>query len=252
MYIGHHRASRIEEVDGFERLGSETSPFTLRGGDEKTERAEEIHRTRPPDEQREDESSNEPLELAVDVWEKRLRTLDFPRTDTVPHEELLERAESMADVAKDNLFLDSIERDADIDERGKLGVFKPATAEIELDALSGGFLACRTGPVLAHEVGHAFHVGISKANQRAGFDSGTDAVFETEEQRRQAIEISERMRGTISRESEEARDYRLEDEELFADVFASYVIEPNAARRTGPKAVARVESYVSEYVPDRA
>lgn len=248
MYIAHHLPSKIVTVGSFEQLGSRTSPFTVRGGEEDKERARAVHTSRPPSEQTADESSNEPIELEVAVWEDEVDALDFPATDTIPHEELLNRAESVAEAAREQLFLDSIERDADFDEEGVLGQFKPPVRRIELDTLSDSFLACRTAPVLAHEVGHAFHVGVSKSNERPGFDSGTDSVFETEDQRQDAIDISERMRGTIPRRDGAARSYRLEEEELFADVFASYVIEPEAARRTGPEAVAWVESYLSGHL----
>lgn len=248
MYISYHRSSKIREVDGFEQLGSKTSPFTIRAGEEKKARAEDVHTSRPPEEQEEDESSNEPIELEIDSWEEDIAALDFPETDTIPQSELLSRAETAADEAKENLFLDSIERDVDFDEEGKLGVFKPPLRKIELDTLDDNFPACWTGPVLAHEVGHAFHIGVSRGNEQAGFESGTDSIFETEGQRQDAIDISERMRGTIPQNNEEARNYRLEEEELFADVFSSFIIEPEAARRTGPEAVGRVESYLSGHL----
>lgn len=249
MFISCHRSSRIAEVDGFERLGSKTSPFTIRAGEEMKEEAEEIHSSRPQEEQEEDESSNEPIELDLGDWEDDIDALDFPETDTIPHEELLNRAEAAEEAANGNLFVNTIVRDADFDERGKLGHFLPPSRKIELDTLSDSFPACRTASVLAHELGHAFHIGVSRKNETPGFVSGTDSVFKTEDQRQDAIAISERMRGNIPDNDEEARDYRLEEEELVADVFASFIIEPQAARRVGPQAVARVESYLSGYLP---
>lgn len=249
MYIEYHRSSRIVEIEGFEQLGSKTSPFTVRAGDEKKARAGEIHFSRPEAEQREDESSNEPIELDVEAWAADFDTLDFPETDTIPHDELLARAEAVAKAAKENVFLNTIVKDADFSEQGKLGHFLPGPRKIELDPISDSFPACRMAPVLAHEIGHAFHIGVSRRNEKPGFESGTDSVFETEDQRQDAIAISERMRGDIPAFHEEARNYRLEEEELFADVFTSFIIEPEAARRTGPEAVARVESYLSGHLP---
>jgi hypothetical protein len=43
-------------------------------------------------------------------------------------------------------------------------------------------------------------------------------------------------------------DYRLGDEELFAAVFTSRIIEPTAARRNAPQAVARVEEIATATV----
>lgn len=249
MYLPHHRSSRVVEVEGFECLGSKTSPFTIRAGEEMKEAAEEIHTSRPQEAQEGDESSNEPIELDLNDWENDIDALDFPETDTIPHEELLNRAEVAEQAAKENLFVNTVVRDADFDERGKLGHFLPPSRKIELDPLSDSFPACRTGPVLAHELGHAFHIGVSRRNETPGFASETDSVFETEDQRRDAIAISERIRGKIPDNDEKARDYRLEEEELFADVFASFIIEPQAARRAGPQAVARVESYLSGHLP---
>jgi len=67
--------------------------------------------------------------------------------------------------------------------------------KIELDTLSDSSPACRTAPVLAHELGHAFHIGVSRRNETPGFVSEADSVFEMEDQRQDAIAISERMRG---------------------------------------------------------
>ncbi|WP_174264877.1 zinc metalloprotease [Halalkalicoccus jeotgali] len=249
MYISDHRCSRISEVEGFERLGSKTSPFTIRAGEEKKEEAEEIHTSRPQEEQEEDETSNEPIELDLGDWENDIDTLDFPETDTIPHKKLLNRAKNAEEEAKDNLFLNTVVRHTDFNEPGKLGHFLPPSRKIELDTLEDNFPAYQTAPVLAHEIGHAFHIGVSRSDEKPGFESGTDSVFETEAQRQDAIDISERMRGDIPDNNEEARDYRLEEEELFADVFASFIIEHEAARRAGPQAVARVESYLSGHLP---
>lgn len=53
------------------------------------EQAQETHTSRPQAEQEEDESSNEPIELAIEDWGEGIDALDFPETDTIPHEELL-------------------------------------------------------------------------------------------------------------------------------------------------------------------
>lgn len=244
MYVPYYRSSRVERVNGCRRLGSETSPFTVYAEDDKRATAAEIHNARPPAERAEDESGNEPIELELESWESKIGTRDFPEVDTVPHDELLNRAETARRAAEESLFVERVVRDASFDEQGKLGQFLPAVRRVELDTLEDSFPACRTAPVLAHELGHAFHVGISRRDEKAGFASGTDSVFETSDERDDAVAISERMRGTVPDDTA-ARSYRLETEELFADVFASYVLEPEAARRVGPAAVERVSSYVS-------
>lgn len=104
--------------------------------------------------------------------------------------------------------------------------------------------------VLAHETGHAFHVGVRRLNRKAGFDEEFEEVFETEEQQEHAIELSERLRGPIPDSPSGFRDYRLGESELFADVFASLIIEPEAARRVGPEAVGRVEGLLGSEIPN--
>lgn len=251
MYIAEDFESLVEELDdGFERLGSEGTPFTLRSGGEPLERAEEVHERRDPDDRREDERSNEPVTRDVPQWEANLWEFDFPFVDTIPSDELLGRAETAADEGRRLGFISAVDVDAEIADARVKGRFKPASKIIYVDADEEGFLGYRSGPTLAHEVGHAFHVGVSRLNDTGGFEERDEDVFRTEEQRRDAIAISERLRGPIPETSPDVRSYRLSAEELFADVFASLVIEPEAAHRVGPEAVGRVEGMVGELLPD--
>lgn len=74
----------------------------------------------------------------------------------------------------------------------------------------------------------------------AGFDRGCHAV-RTHRQREQAEVGSRRLYGPFHEVDEPFIDYRQGDEELFAAVFTSRVIEPEAARRTAPLATTRIE-----------
>ena len=73
-------------ADGFERLGSDDTPFTPRRGEEKRDRAATIHHQRDTDERMDDERSNEPISRDVSEWEQNLLAFDFPFVDTIPRE----------------------------------------------------------------------------------------------------------------------------------------------------------------------
>lgn len=251
MYVADASELLLEELDdGFERLGPEDTPFTLREGAKPREQAERIHRKREPDDRREDELSNEEVTRDIGTWADELRRLDFPFVDTVPSEELTARAWTVATEGRNLGFVSTVEVDADIGASRVKGRFYPGSRRVEVDADEAGFLGYSRGPTLAHEVGHAFHVGASRANEKAGFETGAEEVFETTEQRRDAIALSERLRGPIPESPSDVRSYRLEDEELFADVFASMAVEPEAARRCGPEAVGHVEGLLGELLPE--
>lgn len=251
MHVADTSESLVEELDdGFERLGPEDTPFTLRRGFERRRRAEAIHEERDRDDQRADESSNETITRNLETWERDLWTFDFPFVDTVPSEELAARAQAVAEAGRDLGFVDLLDTDAEIEASDVNGYFKPGSRVIAVDADDDDFLGYRTGPVLAHEVGHAFHVGVNRLNSKGGFEAETETVFETTEQRHDAIALSERLRGPIPESPSGVRSYRLREAELFADVFATMVVEPEAARRCGPEAVQRVTDLVGELLPD--
>jgi len=75
---------RVEHLeDGFERYGSEDSPFLLRGAAELRSEAANHHRNRDREERQRDEQSNEPVTRDIDEWRVRVDELDFPHVDTV-------------------------------------------------------------------------------------------------------------------------------------------------------------------------
>lgn len=253
MYIAENIESLLEELDdGFERLGSEDTPFTLREGGKLQKQAREVHSCRNSDDQQKDEQSNEEITRDLESWTDNLWEFDFPFVDTIPNEELLERAETVANEGQHLGFVSTVVVDAEIHEPRVKGRFKPGSKTIRIDTDDGDFLGYRSGATLAHEVGHAFHIGVSRLNTKGGFEDDTEEVFEMGEQRRDAIALSERLRGPIPDTPADIQSYRLKEEELFADVFASLVIEPEAAHRVGPEAVERVREMVGRFLPDTA
>ncbi|WP_152420313.1 hypothetical protein [Halococcus thailandensis] len=82
----------------------------------------------------------------------------------------------------------------------------------------------------------------------AGFEQGQQA-FRTRSQQEQAESLSLRLYGPFHEATGPFVDYRLGDEELFAAVFTSRIIEPTAARRNAPQAVDRIEEIVTATVP---
>lgn len=237
-------------ADGFKRIGDEDSPFLLRGGEESREQALQTHTNRDPDDQQRDEQSNEPLTRELATWEAQLRELDFPFVDTIPREEIRRRAEKAADDGVKLRFIRSINRNATIQDDGVIGRYRGGSRTILIDAIKTGYLKHEIGRILAHEVGHAFHAGVRALNEKPGYDGDFEVVFETDTQRTDAISISERMRGPIPDAISRFRSYRLQETELVADVFSSLVIEPEAARRTGPAAITRVEDMLGDILPE--
>lgn len=235
--------------DGFKRIGDEDSPFLLRGGEKLREQALQTHKNRDPDDQKRDEQSNEPVTRELATWETQLWKSDFPFVDTIPREEIRRRAEKAADDGVKLRFIQSINRNATIQEDGVIGSYRGGSRTILIDAIKTGYLKHEVGRILAHEVGHAFHAGVRALNEKPGHVNDFEVVFETETQRTDAISISERMRGPIPDSISGFRSYRLQETELVADVFSSMVIEPEAARRTGPEAVARVEEVLGDILP---
>ena len=250
MYLFQKSESFIRTVEGFEQLGDNPTPYTLRGGGENKSDAEAIHASRPDVDQQEDESSNEPLTLDVDAWEDDIWELDFPHVDTIPHSELLKRAIRVLEFAEQSGYVNESELDGGIDEENVMGYFDPVPKRVVVDTDSDDFLGARKGPTVAHELGHAFDIGIGQKSERAGFDETKESVFDTDGAREDAIRLSERLRGTIPEGEGEYSSYRLSEEELLADAFALMILEPKAAERVGPRAVACLKSYLSAVAED--
>jgi len=240
MVVRQYSRGQIWPIEhGFRRLGKMSSPFTLLGGDERSE-AEEIHSNRPKSEQEADESSNEPVTTDLDEWKTKLGELDYPNVDTVPHETLLRRAQKALSVGEEHGFVNTVDSQADIYDPKCKGEFKKVPKKIRVDTESDEFLGYRQGPVLAHETGHAFDVGVGNHGDLAGYEERKQEVFNTQTALQEARQISERLRGTIPNGVGDYASYRDGREELFADVFAAMVIEPEAAVRVAPEATSCV------------
>lgn len=234
---------RIEKLsDGFERYGEKDTPFLLRGGGEKRAKAEKIHQDRDSHSRRDDEKRNQPVTRDLKKWEENVNTFDFPHVDTIPHEKLEERAEKAFAAAQDAGLVKTIDSNADIEENGKFGRYLSGVKEIELDIEDPPLLACRRGPVLAHEVGHAVY---DKLKPDSGIEPGKK-IFKTNKERNEAKKIAQRLAGPFhSPDVSGLRDTKKTEAELFACVFASLCLEGEAAIREGPNAVSRVERLLS-------
>lgn len=236
-------ADRIEDRvqvldDGFVRLGDEDTPFTLRDGGESLAQAQRLHSERAVSEQRRDEESNEPLTRSVSRWREEMMRLDFPFVDTVPIDEQRRRANRVAELATDEGFVERIDRDVVFEDETVRGKYWRGVGLIELGTDPNDFLGFRAPVVLAHEVGHALYDAWSP-------DTGIEEqgpLFCTADERDQARTLSERLHGPMIQTDGPFVDYRAgSDEELAAAVFASRILEPQAAQRLGPDAVRRLE-----------
>lgn len=234
---------RIDDLDdGFTRLGDEDTPYTLIDGEEQREAAAVIHADRPSSDQEVDEKTNEPVTRDVDEWASNLWDLDFPFVDTIPHDEQFARAQQVADLAFYLGYLEAVTHGVEFSNPQRRGKFWQQPSEIETRADPDDFLGFRKGPALAHELGHAFYTGAGLDRE---FHDARSRVFETDQQEREARHLSVRLHGPFSDAPPGFMDERKHPTELFADVFAARVIEPEAARREGPAAVGRVESLLS-------
>ena len=232
-------------ADGFERLGTDDTPFTLRGGKEKRDQAATIHHQRDTDERMDDERSNEPISRNVSEWEQNLLSLDFPFVDTIPREAYLDRAWQAATAAQEQGLIEEVHCNVCFGDPNVHGKFWPGIAEIELAPERDYFPGYASGPTLAHEVSHSVYAAWTPD---AGFEHGQQAL-RTQSQQEQAESLSLRLYGPFHEAAGPFVDYRLGDEELFAAVFTSRIIEPTAARRNAPQAVDRVEEIATATVP---
>lgn len=232
--------------DNFERLGSNDTPFTLRGGTEKREQAKAIHQERSPEAQENDESSNEPITRSISDWEQDLSGLDFPHIDTIPHDTYFERAQETAITAQDHGLINEIQYDVPFSNEDIYGKFWPQVGKVEIAPDRDFFPGYAPGPTLAHEVSHSVY---AEWTPNGGFEDGQQ-VIKTRAQQEQAEMLSKRLYGPFSDTTGGLMDYRRGDDELFAAVFTSRVIEPRAARRTASQAIDRIEEIVASVAPD--
>lgn len=235
---------RIQKLDdGFERLGDQDTPFTLRNGGESLERAKARHSDRDASERKRDEESNEPVTRSLPEWRTDMMGLDFPFVDTISLAEQRARANRIATLAVEENFVEEINRDVEFRDKTFRGKYWRGVQLIEIGTDEGDFPGFREGIVLAHELGHAFYdawspdSGIEKASK----------LFTSEAEQTQARAISERLHGPFIETDGPFADYRAgSDEELAAAVFASRIIEPMAAQRIAPDAIRRLEEVFGE------
>lgn len=251
MYsFDRHFEAHVEALaDGFVRLGDRDTPFTLRDGVDKRKTAREIHQQRDRAERERDELRNDPVTRDLETWQNDLLARDFPRVDTIPHDTLEDRAIRAAEFAIDVDAVTEVSFGTAFDHAATYGQFLPGIAEIRVGTDEPGFLGYRSGPVLAHEVGHAFY---DAATPEPGYEDA-DAIFETDEEREEARRITERLHGPVEDPPVDGiESKRLSESELFAEVFASLVVEGDAAARVAPNASERVREFVTDNFDPRA
>lgn len=213
------------------------------------------HQERSERAQTADENYNAPIAPDYETWAENPDRYDLPGVDTIPQDERDARGQAAARKAKEAGLIDKIEETGlDGNMRGQFTTDDPrrvATGEeperkIQREPdLDDEYPVFQTGPVLAHEAGHAidFEVGIGERfGSQGDFFQGRDEDLESE-----AKTLTKRMRGSIS-PGEQA--YREDNRELIADAFASMAIEPRAAKREAPNLVQALQEEFVEYVDD--
>lgn len=238
---------RVEQLaDGFERLGDTDTPYTLRAGAAQRAEARHIHEQRSVSDQALDEQSNEPVTRDIDEWNEDIWACDFPGVDTIPAEIQRKRVEHIAAGAQKCGFVTTITHGVEFNDPNVRGRFWYGVKEIETRAEPTDFPGYRKEPALAHELGHAVYHGMMPS---LGYHETPQSLFDADTQRSEARSLSERLHGPISEPALPGiSNYRTDDEELFAEVFACRVIEPEAAQRIGPAAVDRVEELLDTHL----
>lgn len=234
----------IELTDGFIRLGGRDTPFTLQGGGDKRIEAAQFHQARDADIQERDELRNDPVTRDLDKWKDNPRQYDFPHVDTIRHEDLEHRATEAEQFVRDIDLISETRTGIDFNTDGLYGQYLPGIEVIEIGQDTFDFLGYRTGPVLAHEVGHVFYDAVTPD---AGHED-SNPIFETDQQQTEAKRISERLHGPIPEfDIDGISSSRMSESELFAEVFTSLVIEGEAADRIAPNASKRVRNTLIDH-----
>lgn len=241
----------IETLDnGFERLGPHNSPFTLQAAPtgplpEIQRRAESIYAERPLKQRRQEELRNEPITLDVEKWKNNIGEFDFPGVDTIPPALRQQRADAAAEIASSLYGIGPIQRGVDFADPDVRGRYWRGDGLIEIGTNEGDFPGWSAGVTLAHEVAHGID---EKINVEIGYASSRGGVFETERQREEASELSERLRGPIvETDIPGAKNYRKHPTEKAADVIAAMIIEPERAREIAPAVTSRVDDYFEDF-----
>ncbi len=241
----------VETLDsGFERLGSENTPFTLReppGGPtpELKQRAVAIHKDRQVKARRRDELRNEQLTLDIETWQENIDEFDFPVVDTIPEAVRQQRADAAAEIAQTLFGIGTINRGVQFEDPAVRGRYFRAGGPIEVGTSENDFPGWQLGVTLAHEVGHGIddHIQV-----KTGYASARGEVFENELQLEEATALSKRLRGPM-RESDipGASDYRKHPTEKAADTFAAMIIGLERARELAPHVTERFETAFDEF-----
>lgn len=221
-------------------------------GDDK-DRALEANAERSLAARRADESFNAPITLSYAQWAAHPDRYDYPGVDTIPRSVKRKRALSRTKRLVDEGAITSFHTDESWSSSYQRGMGR----------LSLGASEDPEG-VFAHEMGHAVSYSLRTTDQAFDGRYPSEDLFEDPESLEQAERLLERRRGEpvestrhtyglnvfegtdweeAGERSEGKKDAEFKDE-LFADVFASMVTEPRAARREAPKAVAEVENLV--------
>lgn len=208
-----------------------------------------------------DESFNAPIAESYRQWVEAPNRYDLPGIDTIPEERLLERAERLLALGVESGAVEELKvgRGSGRSEKN------PGTFRAKRDR--GGFEDWKTdlllrdpdklkkearvpsmgmGFIAAHEAGHALDFDATgKATERYGSDYIIGIKGDREEATRliyEGADLSTRMRGGFDEDDE----YRWDPHEIAADVIASSVLEPRAARREAPEVTERIRREIIE------
>lgn len=234
---------------------SDSSPLLYHSGRSVRDKVEKLDKKRPEKERKLDRNGNEKIVETVEKWKGKEKTFDFPFVDTIPLEKYLKRSLTVLEEAKKEGIVEDFKY-LNLNSNGNS--YNKSICVHETDELDN-FVCTRSCQVIAHEVGHLIY------NWHIPDDVGTNAnfekpfIFDSDVVMKNAQKISERMRGRIPDgtklrggnsfvrgEVYKHAAYRLLEEELFADCYASRTLEPEYISRKYPEVKSIVDGYTEE------
>lgn len=228
----------------------EPTPFTSQTSFSARKAASVRHEERTERAQSVDEHYNAPIAPDYETWRENPDQYDMPGVDTIPEDELARRGRGFLQSAQGQGIVNEVDESSiSGTKRGEFSAERDGDefrTEVQADPQQqADFQAFGEGSVIAHETGHAVDFdaagGENFKSRRAFFSRSDGDTYQ------QAIDLSERVRGTI--DSGRAQ-YRQDERELIADSIASIALEPQAARREAPELVDAVGELIEPYAGD--
>lgn len=229
------------------------------------EKAERVQENRSERAKEIDRRYNAPIPDKAEKWIEHPNRYDLPGVDTIPNKIQEKRVQRLVPILKEKGFVDEYKEDVEKGMSGIAGKYIPEYTGSSPKGKEGRkqvFIKKDDPRTKAHEIGHAIDYekqerimkeeGIRSSKATALRDFAVSDKKKTKlrtnrlikdkirEEEKQAVKISERMRGKVS------NDYRRKTSELTADALSSFILEPRAFKREAPDLYENLKSGIEE------